>query len=138
MGKVKGIEIFVEEFTKGYIDCLLWTDEENAKEDAQSNAKDWEDINWSSSNITGSSTEEINSICRDFVVANWCDVLDYQATGREPEYIGQDFALSQNRHGTGFWDRGAGNLGDKLHKEAIVYGEASLYLGQDWRIYYLG
>jgi len=41
---------------------------------------------------------------------------------------GHDFALTRNRHGAGFWDRGYGPIGDALTEAAHVYGEAEVYL----------
>lgn len=34
------------------------------------------------------------------------------------DMFGHDFILSANHHGTGFWDRGLGDIGDKLHELA--------------------
>jgi hypothetical protein len=34
---------------------------------------------------------------------------------------GHDFWLSRNGHGTGFWDRELGEVGDKLHEAAKAY-----------------
>lgn len=138
MSKMKDLDIFLEGFVQGYVECVLWTDEDNGKEDAESNGKDWEDLDWSSENIAGQSTDRIEKVCRDFVIDNWEDLCVYEGLGRSSDYIGHDFALSRSGHGTGFWDRGAGDLGDRLHKAAKVYGESSLYFGQDWRIYYSG
>lgn len=41
---------------------------------------------------------------------------------------GEDFALSRNRHGAGFWDRGYGDVGDRLTAAAHAYGEAVIEL----------
>lgn len=41
---------------------------------------------------------------------------------------GVDFALTRNGHGTGYWDRGLGRLGDALTTLAKPYGEATLYV----------
>lgn len=40
--------------------------------------------------------------------------------------IGHDFYLTRNRHGAGFWDRGAGTAGDTLTEAAHVYGSSDL------------
>lgn len=138
MSKMKALDIFLEEFTQGFVECLLWTDEDNSKDDAESNGKVWDDLDWSSENLAGQSTDRIEEVCRDFVIGNWEELCEYEGLGRSADYIGHDFALSSNGHGTGFWDRGAGGLGDRLHKAAKVYGESSLYFGQDWRVYYNG
>lgn len=43
--------------------------------------------------------------------------------------IGHDFILSRNGHGTGFWDRGLGEVGESLTKWAQTFGSLeSLYI----------
>lgn len=55
-----------------------------------------------------------------------------------PAQAGHDFWLTRNRHGAGFWDRGAleaDGLGDKLSEVARTFGESDLYQGDDGGIY---
>ena len=47
------------------------------------------------------------------------------------ESFAHDFALTRNRHGAGFWDRGYGELGDFLSDLARIWGEASLEVWVD-------
>lgn len=49
--------------------------------------------------------------------------------------FGGDFWLTRNRHGTGFWDRGLGNLGKKLTEWAQSYGSSDVYLGDDGKVH---
>lgn len=42
------------------------------------------------------------------------------------EQHGHDFALTRNHHGAGFWDRGYGDVGDRLTEAAQAYGEHSV------------
>lgn len=66
-------------------------------------------------------------------------MLDFYAgtdRGREwpaGELFGHDFTLSSNGHGVGFWDRGAGELGDRIH--AMCVSEYNLYQGDDGKLY---
>jgi hypothetical protein len=53
----------------------------------------------------------------------------------DPLQAGHDFILSRNGHGSGFWDRGTGNVGDELHKWAKTFGTFSLYVGDDGYLY---
>lgn len=39
---------------------------------------------------------------------------------------GHDFAFTRNHHGAGFWDRGYGEVGDRLTEAAEAYGEHSI------------
>lgn len=64
---------------------------------------------------------EFREQVEDFVRDNWDDIKDM-----DPTDVGHNFVLSKNHHGTGFWDRGLGELGDKLHKACDPYGNTSL------------
>ena len=52
------------------------------------------------------------------------DLLD----GMTNETIGHDFWLTRNHHGAGFWDRGLGEVGDKLTEIANSFPEVNLYV----------
>jgi hypothetical protein len=61
--------------------------------------------------------------CIDFVLAQ-LDLL--RQVGLDQGFRhGQDFYLTRNRHGTGFWDRGYGHTGALLSEAAKVYGPTS-------------
>ena len=51
------------------------------------------------------------------------------------EALGNDFWLTRNRHGAGFWDRGLEQLGDDLSFWADTFSTVDLYLGDDGLIY---
>ncbi|UZJ23692.1 hypothetical protein RHODO2019_10780 [Rhodococcus antarcticus] len=67
------------------------------------------------------------------------DVEEYLEADRHnatpSEQMGHDFYLTRCGHGAGFWDRGLGELGDRLSEAARPYGEVSLFgnLGTDGR-----
>lgn len=44
------------------------------------------------------------------------------------EQLGHDIALTRNGHGTGFWDRGYGKVGDILAEAADALGYADPYV----------
>lgn len=54
------------------------------------------------------------------------------------EQIGHDFTLTRNGHGTGFWDRGLGDRGDRLTAATKPYGEAYMYADFEHKTYKLG
>ena len=51
--------------------------------------------------------------------------------GYSMEQAGHDFWLTRNHHGAGFWDRGLGEVGERLTTAANGFGEVDLYLGED-------
>ena len=73
-----------------------------------------------------------------FLATCWGDVwedFEIDLSGIEPEQLGHDLWLTRNRHGAGFWDRGLGEIGDKLTELAHSYGGVTLYIGDDGKIY---
>lgn len=51
---------------------------------------------------------------------------------RDMSHHGHDLALTQNGHGTGFWDRGYPHaLGEALTDAAHAWGEASAYVSDE-------
>ena len=55
---------------------------------------------------------------------------DYDAAA-----AGRDFWYTRNGHGVGFWDRGLGELGDRLSTGAKAFREIDAYLGDDGKVY---
>jgi hypothetical protein len=62
--------------------------------------------------------------CRDFVEANRELLTRSDLT---PESAGHDFYLTRNYHGAGYWDRGLGEVGEKLSDATKPYGETCRY-----------
>lgn len=138
MGKMKDVALYAEDFELGYMGCLFWTDEAYAQELVCESGRSWEDFEWSSDSLTVDAKTRIREVVEEFVTANWEDLSEYMRRGRPADLAGHDFALSQNGHGTGFWDRGYGDLGDRLHKAAKAHGEASLMPNADGTVDYEG
>lgn len=86
--------------------------------------------------IDAAGLEKMTPDCERFIKENEADLLLYveqiQDTidnydgndDRRPEsWAGHDFWLTRGGHGTGFWDRGLGELGERLSEAARKYGE---------------
>lgn len=71
--------------------------------------------------IDGQTFEGFESDCLDFYQANADDLA-----GMDAGQAGHDFWLTRNGHGAGFWDRGLGELGDRLTAACKPYGEVYL------------
>ena len=56
---------------------------------------------------------------------------EYEEAGGTPEQFAHDFWLTRNGHGAGFWDRGLGEIGDKLTKMSKVHSSCDLYLNEE-------
>ncbi len=61
--------------------------------------------------------------CIDFALAHFPLLAQVELT--QAFRHGQDFYLTRNGHGTGFWDRGYGDVGKRLTEAAKIYGSTS-------------
>ena len=66
---------------------------------------------------------------KDFLELASVDVREFLSTN-QPEQLGHDFFLTRNRHGAGFWDRGLGDLGQRLTEASHTYGETNYYVDE--------
>lgn len=110
---------------KGYIDCAFWVELDD-------NGKPLDSIEGLI--LSKQAYEAMEADVKDFLTLldnesiNWQEHMDYAQ-------LGHDFWLTRNRHGTGFWDRGLGQLGETLTSWAHSYGEQYLYIGDDNHVY---
>lgn len=75
--------------------------------------------------LTWSAVRELYTDARAFYDDQQAD-LTLAAAQRSWEDCGHDYALTRNGHGTGFWDRGLGELGDRLTAACRPWGDAGL------------
>jgi hypothetical protein len=103
-----------------YLDCALWAE------------LDWE----ADEPRPLSDTYEPHQIAVEFrlkahaeLVRFWAAAwADLKAAGyTDPAQVAHDLWLTRNHHGTGFWDRGLGEIGERLTKLADQLGEADVY-----------
>lgn len=63
-----------------------------------------------------------------FYIANAADLVEAcRGGGYDMQRAGNDLWFSATGHGTGFWDRDLGDLGDRLHHAARRHGEIDLF-----------
>ncbi len=108
------VTIDLDDFTKAYIECALWSSMDN----------------YGTEDIHPDALAGIVEDCRQFRETN--GVPSYgDPRYSDAEKAGHDFWLTRNRHGAGFWDRGLGDIGDKLTEAAHAWGSVDLYVGDD-------
>ena len=107
---------YVHIATRQYLGTMLWAD---SLDDT------YQMDDFALSAVKSSLTE-----VADFVVANWDDLTDIDA-----EQAGHDFLLTRDGHGVGFWDRGLGEVGDRLTRACGSYGASDAYVGDDGKVY---
>lgn len=110
---INGIE--VDEFTLGYLEAMFFTEDEELGQDTTIYT------------IDNNTLTRIVADCAKFQAEN----SHLLAFAGADDYNGHDFWLSRNGHGAGFFDRGYGSAGQKLHQAAKVYREFYVYLGDD-------
>ena len=126
-----------EDFMRGYVEAMLWAntfverpgEEESTCEDVaywwQSPGRWWEDT------PVDLVDAETFWECFAYVILS----LDYGERGCEyggrAVLAGHDFALTRNGHGTGFWDRGLGEMGDMVSEECKPYGAHTVIIDVD-------
>lgn len=112
----------LDEFTRGYIECALWS---SVDEDGESL-----DSLYGINEIDPDTLTQMVEDCTKFQAENEADL-----PARGEDYDGHDFWLTRNGHGTGFWHRGLSDLGQRLTAASKAYGEYTLYIGDDGLIH---
>lgn len=127
-------ERHIQELVLGYKVALLWSSNDVVDGEQKESLEDYE--------LAPESLESIEKDCRAFVQANLEDLLEYAenrtydpSQGSVWEYAGHDFWLTRVGHGVGFWDRGLGDLGDRLTAACKVFKEQWPYVGDDGLVY---
>jgi hypothetical protein len=127
----------LDDFLAAYIECALWSSRGPSEEPhACENLDDLFDAD----DIAPETLAKMREDCKDFIEANAADLAEYDKLMANEQWsgaarAGHDFWLTRNGHGAGFWDRGLGDLGERLSKAAKVYGEVYLYPGDDGKVY---
>ena len=110
-----------DEFTKAYLETALWSSSDN-------DDKPLDEYN--STDIADETINEMIKDCEKFQSENCEDISS------DLSRAGHDFWLTRNGHGAGFWDGDWDDeIGKKLTKASETYGEFTLYVGNDGKIY---
>lgn len=123
----------LQPIAQGYIKCALW-----AVGNAESLSVEGDSVGEEDATFDDLAPETVAAMvaaCELFELCHAADLDAAEDAGRDREHLGHDFWLSRNGHGTGFWDRGLGAVGDRLHDAAQACGSRDLYRGDDGRIY---
>ena len=114
----------IDNFTRAYIECALWSSTDNSDESGGEPLED-------KYSITDLSPETLQSMIDDCRSFRDDAAEELAASGLDDERAGHDFWLTRNRHGAGFWDEGLGPVGKALTDKAQAYGEYDLIEGGD-------
>lgn len=150
----------LNEFTRAYIECALWSSTDNSTEQGG----DPLDKNHSIEDLPEATVKRMADDCDKFQKEHAMlldvayaiesaeamhpgDLADapapkigrvqygFPSDGYSESNAGHDFWLTRNGHGAGFWDRDLGDVGDKLSEASKAAGEVDLYVGDDGKVY---
>lgn len=116
----------MDSFTRAYFDAVLWSSSDNSDDSGGEPL----DKNYSISDIADETRDEMIADCASF------QDRFVEQIGSELEQAGQDFWLTRNGDGVGFWDGGWPEpAATELTNGAKEYGEYYLYVDDDGQIH---
>lgn len=111
----------LDEFTMSYVGTALWSSSDGDEESLES---------YHYTDISDETMDVMIKDCEKFQSENFEDISS------DLSRAGHDFWLTRNGHGAGFWDGDWDDeIGKKLTKSSETYGEFTLYVGDDGKIY---
>jgi hypothetical protein len=119
----------VDTMADDYMTSALWTGTDGSTDAGGEPLDD----TYGPEDIAPESQAAMRRDCEAFYAANVAD-LEPMDAGQ----AGHDLWLTRNGHGTGFWDRGLGERGDRLADAARLLGEKYVVIGDDGRLHYEG
>lgn len=124
----------LDSFTQGYFEAMFFTE-------CHSDNPELDEAAFS--DLVPDTLAAIIEECRDFqklAAADLEKAYDYAPAHYDAERAGNDFWYTRNGHGTGFWDRGLGDLrtetvGGRLSRDAKSFSSRDLYRGDKGLLY---
>jgi hypothetical protein len=124
------------DMVRGYLECALWSTTDNSDPDT---GGDPMDEHYDTDDIDAATVRQAEEDCAAMLslpeAGEYLARINTRGQADPAEAYGHDFWLTRNGHGTGYWDRGLGVLGDRIAAMARPYGSVDLYVGDDGRIY---
>lgn len=119
----------LDAFTTHYLIAAMWSTNDESDETGGNPIDD----NYDLCDFAPEALVMAKADCEEFRIKA-DDLLD----GIDDEQAGHDFWLTREGHGAGFWDRGLGEVGDKLTDIAHKFGCGDLYVGDDNLLHFMG
>lgn len=115
-------KVYRAEFLKSYLEAAYMTSIE---------AEGKPNLIWSddAKEIANDDCEKFLEDAREILDALWHEEKMYAPQA------GNDFWLTRNGHGAGFWDRGLGDAGDQLSSLAEGFRSCDDYIGDDGKLH---
>jgi hypothetical protein len=107
------------DFVRGFLEALFWV--ETGRDDGLPDGAGYADLH-------PDSLAAIRADCDAWQAEHAALLEAAYATGYTETQAGIDYYLTRNGHGAGFWDRGLGDIGDRL-SDACRYRETYAFFG---------
>ncbi len=104
----------MDAFTKAYIETMLWASTDDQEQPL--------DNNYGVDDLSPELLRQVQEDCQAFQEDNWNDIC------HDLRRAGQDFWLTRNGHGSGFWDGAWPEAGERLTEVSKPYGSVDLYV----------
>lgn len=114
-----------QEFVAGFICATLWA---NAYGDTLTGEPPCEA---DEDRLSDADRGKLTTFAGEFLASNGEDISAAVGRGASWESLGGDLALTGAGHGTGFWDRGYGAVGDRLSEAARGVGYFMVFVAID-------
>jgi hypothetical protein len=133
----------VNEFIIGYEECAVWSSTHTPSEDAdpiEIDSLEWVSESYTIGELfTPEALATIREDCEAFIANGLDDLLQVvEQPGYSWANAGHDFWLTRNGHGAGFWDRGFGEIGERLSNLARPYGGLDLMVDEENHTLFFG
>lgn len=122
-------------FTRGYIECAMWSTQDEDEECPIDQSYGWWDIDLMS-------LLDVRDDCERFQkkyvteLTGYCIAREGESIGDLMDYAGHDYWLSRNGHGAGFFDRGNDKVFSVLQEAARQEGSSDLVIGGSGKLYF--
>jgi len=136
----EGLTMFdLDTFAQAYVEAMLWsssTMEDDAEMFGEEFAENLDDL-VGFIDMSPEAVAQVKEDCDQFQEEN-AELLDQvsEEFGVGDDQHGHDFWLTRAGHGAGFWDRGYGDLGERLSDAARKFGHIDPYIGDDKKVYF--
>jgi len=125
----------MDQFVQAYLECAMWSSTDESRDDGG----DPIDANYGFEDFAPETVTKAERACALFLgmAQPLMDAEDNRHSARwnNEEMAGHDFWLTRNGHGAGFWDGDWTTHGNALTTICKVFGECSLYVGDDGKVY---
>jgi hypothetical protein len=112
----------LDRLTDAFIECMCWAESGDPESPLGADAPD----------LADETRVKARELCADFV--DYCERSGIPLDQQTDEQNGHDLWLTMQGHGAGFWDRGLGEVGDRLTAAAKTFS-VDCYVGDDGLVY---